>query len=471
MKLKSRSKGTEKEFVKSLEELLKDPTVLVPECLEKAFMCHFEKYTAKLEKALATNSLDRFGIGGDQFLKGVSETARIVDSGNAPLLGVITTPYGNIDYAKRGDTDPAVLAGIQNYKNPLYRGLAFSALVRARGVTIYSSSNYYRSTCRGSSPGLEFFVDSLRDEHIESTLSENEIVVGQMGRNFSLIHNSGIRIIVHEDSGNNTHYRLMKHILCKTPEKEFTIECDLLSEFSLNIPQVALQRYITNQIDDKEFLDKIEESRESEALGKGICFIGSVPYKSRRDFISAIGPEWISSDDLDIFIEVYGKGIRLESPSLRKLLEILWPDFSKQILERIFPGITDDEIRNMKGNPLEKISNYKKELDRRKLKEVFTGKEWSEDSRFLFDCITTLLVEGYDSYARFAERRAGPSLARKSILYAIGKILGRSGEKSWKYSKEEVDMGDGMVQCLADVVNGNLGDVDAMISCIKVYIS
>lgn len=471
MKLKTRSKGTEQEFVKKLEGILSEPEKLVPECLEKGFMCHFEAYAEKLRKSSAKGSLEKVGRSSDQFLSGIAETKRIVDSGNAPLLGVISTPYGNVDYAKRGDTDPLVLAGIHNFDNPVYRGLAFSALVRGRGAAVYSSSNYYRSTCKGTPPDSEFFLDVLKDEKVQFTENNGDIEVGSSNRSFSIVNSSGLKINVHGDSQGNLYFRLMKHILCKNPEKEFTFTCDLLSDYSTEIPEPALAKYISNQSTDRAFLDDIENFRIAKALARGVSFIGNIPYDYPADFVSAIGTEWINASDLEEFVKRYNRGIRLESPSLRKLLEILWPDFGNEILATIFPGITDGEIAGLRGNPLEKISNYRREINRRKLKESFSGKEWSEDSRFLFESVTTLINDGYEAFLRETERRAGSSMTRKAMVYAISQIAGKTGERAWKYSREETDLGENMIPCLRDVVGGDLSKVNEMISCIKVYVA
>ncbi len=471
MKLKSRSRDTQEKFLKKLQELLKAPEILVPECLEKGFMCHFEAYSYKLAKYGPGGGLARFSRSGDQLLRGMAETQRIVDSGSAPLLGVISTPFGNVDYGKKGDADPVVLAGIHNYDHPIYRALAFSSLVKTKGATVYTSSNYYRASCRGTPPDQEFLKDALSDERIAFTEIDGNINVGNSPETFQIVFRNVLKIVVHGDSDQNTYFRIMKHILSRDHEKELAVRCSEFSEYSSDIPKDALAKYYSNKSTDKAFLSEVISWRIGQASGKGVCFIGNKPYNSPAEFVKDVQTEGVDPAIMEKYVELYGKGIRLESASFRKLLEIIWPEYGNDILRDVFPGITDSDVDRMKGNPLEMITNHRRELRRRQLSESFAGKDWSPDSRFLFDLLTTLINDGYDAFARQAEKNTGTSRIRKAIVYAVDSILGKMGDKTWKYGQAEIDIGENVIPCMRDVVQGNLSNVDRMIECIRVYVT
>ena len=111
MKLKVGSKEKERKFLEHLNKLFEDPHSILPECLDKGFLCPFESYRKKID---SSGSYEKYAKSADQFLSALGETQKIVESESAPILGFITTPYGNVEYAKRGNADPVVLAGLQH---------------------------------------------------------------------------------------------------------------------------------------------------------------------------------------------------------------------------------------------------------------------------------------------------------------------------------------------------------------------
>ena len=181
MRLKSTSKEKQKEFIEHLRGLFDNPVEFIPECIDGGMFCNFNSYRKKVESIAHNGAYDKYIKATDQVLSGLGESYRIMESDSAPLLGMLKTPYGSVEYARRGTTDDTVLSGIQHYDHPLWRMLAFSSLVKSKGVRVYSSTNYFLGSCKNSSPGAEFFMDALKDENIQFEEKDGSIVIPGSG--------------------------------------------------------------------------------------------------------------------------------------------------------------------------------------------------------------------------------------------------------------------------------------------------
>ena len=190
MKLKTRSKEKEAQFIEKLQSFFSDQEKvlsLVPECMDSSMFCPFDSYRKKLSRTQGP-ALGRLSGSADQFLSAIGETYKVMESESAPIMGVIPTAYGNLDYAKRGNTDPMVLGGVQNFDDTTWKMLAFSSLVKTKKVFIFSSENYYIGSCKGNFPGDDFLADVFRSEKVEDLTNEDGFTLGKSGEFFLCRH-------------------------------------------------------------------------------------------------------------------------------------------------------------------------------------------------------------------------------------------------------------------------------------------
>ncbi|EQD77944.1 hypothetical protein B1A_02570, partial [mine drainage metagenome] len=213
MRLKAESKESQAKFVTKIKILFENPEIIIPECNTKGFSCPFEKYKKKIKKAHGTGSLDKFGRSNDEFLRGLSETEKILETEKLPLTGIIKTPLGSLNYVKRGDTDPVVLAGIQNYDNELWRSLAFSKLMKRGNIKIYTNKNFYIASCKGKGPGKDFFKSTLIENGIDFKDSNGVLEMQGEGESIDIIHFSGETIRIYSGSKKNTISLIVKHFI------------------------------------------------------------------------------------------------------------------------------------------------------------------------------------------------------------------------------------------------------------------
>lgn len=470
MKLKVRSKEKEQKFINHLSDFFKDPEAIIPDCMDKGMFCPFESYKKKLAQAYDTEKYDKFSRSADQFLSGVSETYRIVESNSAPMLGFISTPYGNVEYGKKGNTDPTVLAGIHNYDDEIWRMLAFSSLARSKDIKVYSSRNFYIASCKGHGPDIEFFKDVLEEHDIQYELSENEINIANEGRHFTISHSSGVVINVFENSQGNTLYSILKHFLSKDPVSDFRISSDFMAGCIDSIPNDALVNYFSGKIDNRKFIRKIIDHRINEGTRQGRYMISDTCYDSAEAFLEQFEDDFIDTGILIEPLVSYGKGIYLESNSIRKLLEILWPTSGQDILRSVFPNMDEKTLKSLKGSPIDQIEAGRRSFAIAEVDSLITVKPWSRNSEFLIQLIKDYFKSGKDLAIRNAERSLKSSSGSKSIFYAFLKALNELDNREWLFSSNEEDLGSKMLDSFLRILNKKSEDINREIAEMKPYV-
>ncbi|KAA8921911.1 hypothetical protein [Thermoplasma sp.] len=398
MKIKSLSRDEQSRIKKRFQDLFEHPDNLVPDLLDSSFFCPIESYRKKIRKMAEKGDFSY--SGSDSFLSAVSETYRAMES-DIPMMGILKTPYGSLSYVKRGNIDDRVLAGVQNWDNDTWRMLAFYNLVMSRNIRIFSSRNHYLASCRNTPPPVEFIEDVLNEEGIRFEREGSKIRVGVQDPSIRITVMSSVTIDVHSDSKYRTGFSLLKHMLMKAPDQDIGMDSDFLRCAGPDDASIK-NRYLAGEIDDRHAIDLITSGRKTRVVKSGKYAIGSACYDSLDSFLSAID----GSGEYSEFIRRYGSGIYLESPSLVKVMEIVWPVLGQDISQA-------------------KIGRYAKTFSemisaRSQLENgVSIGFEaWSEDSQFLADLIKAYRSGGVQS-AVLSMRDRAKNHVQRSILYAF----------------------------------------------------
>lgn len=466
MKLKVGSKEKERKFLEHLNELFDDPTVILPDCLDSGMFCPFDSYRKKLESG---RNFEKYSRSADQFLSALGETQKIIESDSAPILGFITTPYGNVEYAKRGNTDPNVLAGLQHFDNKIFRMLAFSSLATNKKARVYSSKNFYIASCKRSGPGVDFFKDLLDEHGIRYSEKEGEIHLGDSEKSFAIDHFSGVSVHIHENSSGNTLHILMRHFLTKDYFTDFTISSDFLSDRVSTVPNDAVASYFNGKIDDRQMMRKIVRHRIDRAVDSGVYIIGEDAYDDADQFLEQFDKDVISPELLKEPLLEYGKGIYLETPSIRKLLEILWKDSGDNIIREMFPELDEKQVKSLKGSPLDRIEGARRLTSSEEIEASFEVEAWSKNAQYLVDILKKFHKEGKSAAIREGERMLTSSPIVKAIYYAFLEAVDEKGNKEWMFTPNEVDLGMKMKDKVKELLT-NVSNVNEKIESLKSYI-
>lgn len=466
MKLKVGSKEKERKFLEHLNLLFEDPSVIIPDCFDKGFLCPFESYRKKVE---STSNFEKYSRSADQFLSALGETNKIIDSDSAPILGFITTPYGNVEYAKRGNTDPAVLAGVQHFDHEIFRLLAYTSLAKSKNVRVYSTKNFYSASCKNSGPGMEFFKDVLSEHGVPFRSDDEEITIGDSGKSMTITHFSGITLRIFENSQGNTLHIIMRHFLTRDYYSDFTIGCDYIEDHVKTVPNDALSSYFDGRIDDRQMIKRIVKKRVEDAINSGLYIIGDVCYTDVDEFLSRFDDEIISPDLLRDPLLDYEKGMALETASTRKLLENLWQKSGNAIMKQMFPDLDEQKLRSLKGSPVDRIESARKLYYSEEVESSFNVEAWSKNAQFLLDLLKRYHKEGKMMAVREGEKSLTNSPIVRAIFYGFLEAVGEKGNREWMFTPNEIDLGLKMKDRIRELLT-NVSNVNEKLESLKSFI-
>jgi hypothetical protein len=469
MRLKAESKESQAKFVAKIKKLFENPEMIIPECNSKGFSCPFEKYRKKVIKAHKSGNFDKFARSNDEFLRGLSETEKVLETEKLPLTGVIKTPLGSLNYVKRGDTDPIVLGGIQNYDNELWRALAFSKLMKRGNIKIYTSRNYYTASCKGIGPGIEFFKDVLNENGVEYTEKGSVLQISGEGKYIDVMHFSGIIIRINSSSRKNTVSLLAKHFISADISRDFSFSSGYLEKWKSKGENELFNGYLAGSLTDRDFIEKINSQRIKSATDSGALIIGETEFNDRNEFIEKNEIDSDLTNVISSVIQDYG-GIYLDEPSSRKLLEILWPKYSFRILSGLFEGLDKSDVALLKGNPLEQIQAMRERIRHDEIKENLDMKPWSPDSEFLKEVVAEARIRGISEAIKLGDRTKKKSDIQEAILFALYLIDDGGEQVKWKFSEDIRDKGKKMeesikllIKCPEENLNENFSSMSAMV--------
>lgn len=470
MRLKSTSKEKQKKYIEHLRGLFDNLSDIVPECLEGGMFCSFNTYKKKIESLQNSEAYDRFTKTADQLLSGISETYRIMDSESAPIFGMLKTPYGSIEYAKRGTTDESVLAGLQHYDSPLWRMLAFSSLTKTRGTRIYSSSSFYLGSCKNTSPGIEFFKSVLKDENIPFEEEDGDLVLPGSGHSMEILHLNSVKFRFYENSSYSLFQALLRHMLTPDIGADFSFKLDFLGEVIQEIPAQAFNAYTSGRMNDRTFLREVKDYRVSEAMRRGFYIIGDKVYTTPEELVDENSFKYVPDDILIGALRDFGKGIKMDSFSERKVLETIWPSNGREILETMFPEVDQKTLSLLKGSPVDQIDSITQNSRIAEIKSDIEVESWSPDSQYLVDIIRNYFTVGKEKTLREAEKNLGNSNVKKAIFYAFLDCIGETKNREWQFTDTERDLSLKIRPYISAILEGGSDVISTEMEKIKVFI-
>ncbi len=464
MKLKSKSKKGQTELLERIEAALSEPSKLIPECLDGGMFCPFSSYSKKISTIESLEDYNKFSRSADQFLRGLSETEEVLESNSVPIVGIFTTAYGSVEYAKRSDTDPSVLAGIQHSSNPMWRMLAFYSLVYNRDVRIFSSTNYYLASCKGTSPDREFFQDCLNDEKIH--YKDSGIIEVGSGDTYFEVSYLGRKILrIYESSSDNTLKGILKHILSKNPLKDFSLVFSFSDKIDIS-KERFLSDYLAGKITDRELLKNAKDKHLDVSLKSGSYIIGHRIFSEAGSFLSEFTESPFDPQKLLPVLNEKGS-VKLDVPSMGKLLEILWPQYSKDIIELLYPGSVPGDL---KGSPLKQIEAIQHKIEGDTVKADLESVTWSEESSLLLKLIKTFKADGKEIAVKDALFSMKNSQKSSSVCYAFLSSTGAIKGREWMFDKTAIDLGEKIRPLIDKLLVSDMLQFKERFNELKMYI-
>ena len=445
MIIKSNSKESEKAFIENIKTFFDKPEVLLPECTDSCFMCPIKGYSKKIEKMKESGNFGKYHNSADQFLAGISETYKILENERAPVMGMIKTNYGSVNYCKRGNADEIVISGVQNYDHDIYRLLAFTNVVRIKKLRVYSTKNYFTATCRNKID-INFIEDLLKEENVPYNMNDNNLAIGNSGNKITVqVYDHTFDVF--EDFDGNIVHIMLKHMLL--PDMPFIIKSDFMDFVPDN--QEIINEFIQKRLTTKQLLARIRKDKINYAIKNNYYVIGSQRY-TLDEFLDKLEFD----EKLKPFIgeKITSKGFVLDLPSQRKILEYLFPQYKTEIVKILY-NLSDAEIKSLKGNPLEVMENAKLLSSKKSLASKIMD-PWSENSKYLIDLLTYYFNYGKSDSINFGRKNMHNDI-EKSIYYAFLRAIGNDEE--WLFSENQILFGKRIYEYMEEMVkNQNVNE-------------
>ncbi len=460
MSFKRESRERNEARFRNIQETLKHPSTLIPDCLDRVMFCPFTAYEKKLEGNV---DLLKFAKSHDEFLRGLAETQRAINDDETSFSGLLKTPHGTATYFKKGDTDQYVLAGIQNERHDVFRMLSFSRIVLSGKAVIYSAGSYYRSTCRNTPPEPKFIENVLKEENLSFTKDEATglPVVGGGDDNMEIYFFGEPLLLISSASKANTPLKMLKYILCKDPVHIITFKIPKLSRFSEKSEGAMFANYLAGGSSDSDFFQQVVSKRRNSAKASGLFLIGSEPFPGIDAFLSKIK---ISDNERKVISELWpkGEGVYIDDSSPRKLFEALWPDIGEQIVENLYPGALEKHRDLMKGNPIEILERLERTKKLEETKDMMKLKPWSTPSTQLADLIVTGITEDADSLTDYISKMPMKESDSQAVAYCIQEIYKLNRSQSWKISNDAMVKGKMIMDYVSRIISAPDNNPDSI---------
>jgi hypothetical protein len=464
MKFKRESKEKNESRIRAIEETLKNPRALIPDCLDRGMFCPFTAYEKKLSGQV---DLLKFSKSHDEFLRGLGETTRAINDDDLSFSGLLKTPHGTATFFKKGDTDQYVLAGIQNGKHDVFRMLAFSKIVLSGKSVIYSAGSYYRATCKSTPPEGLFLENLLNEEGVEYLKNTDGIIeIGDCEDYFEILIFGSVMVRVSKLSKIHTIVRIQKYLLCKNPMNVFSFYINSLSKFSHKGEEELFLSYISGNITDSDFYSQILSGRKNLAKQSGLFIIGTSTYPNINAFLQALE---LNLREIEAIESLWpgGEGIYLDDKSRRKLYETLWPEIGEQIVDSLYPGLRENHKDVMKGNPLEILDRIEKAKRLEETEKDMHLDPWSEASKQIADLIVIGISEKPDDIADYISKMNMGTGDSQAVAYCFQEIYKITKAQSWKISQDAEVKGRMLITYVKQILDKSTKDTNSVFQDIS----
>jgi hypothetical protein len=463
---RSAPKSQEKYLIDNAKKLRDDPCLVLPsgtdDCLRyfqklRKQLKKIQQYKddeGKLEKLANKKGLD--GALAGTLLLAISE--------KAPFLAALTFPTGEVSYAQRGKADKEKLIAVQHFDDPVYRLRGIKDLVYKKKLHVYSWDDGYVCTGKEARPPTEFikFVFSklsfpatdyiITCPHIPTkTAKDNEyLTLNYLRIEWKPAHTI---VAVCENCAKNTKntmFTISKYILQRNLSDDFTIEVMTQvgkhSDLSDTQKTRLLQRYLSGELTDTEFIKQAAKSHEASVRAgeEKILVLDGVSYGTDVDgFIHALNPTAYEQEALAFILGKTTEPLIVSKVTPNKILERYWQQYGKDYLVSIIddPAMAES-LFHLDDTPSVIITHAYEYKQRKSILANLPQYPSLPPLASFADCVARTYKTFGDKNASIEIKKHPDTPKGKSIAYAFLLALGKAADVKWQYSKEEIEYGE-----------------------------
>lgn len=444
--------------------LANHPEALIPKCENECRMCNFDKIKRGISRAAESKDnpiiLKKLAKRGDHLARAYAAALLQANTEKAPFLVVAKGPDGKIAYMHSAKVKREALIGVQYFKDPHLRLLAYSDISRKRKLAFYSVGDSIYCAPDNSPPPDAFIQDiakrlslSKRDK-TNLTCSHYSPERGYLQIDWE---NAGISIMICEEclGERNSLLEITRRMISPSIRKSFSfhalirLDCDRKcadcpSGKAYESNSDDSNAYLTGKYNDEQLYSKATDDflNSVKDSGSKIITVGRRCFGDDKDaLVEAVATNNAEKEALAALAKRISLPIILsEGTTANKLLSNYWGEYGEEILKEI--AGTDAKYKESDLGETNPMSIIEKAKASSRSKSIIGAlpeyKSLGKYSMFIDSIAREFKVSGKDAAQRLAAPSGTEETRQKSIGLAFRIALGETGME-WQYNKEEVD--------------------------------
>lgn len=465
--LRTASKVQEKQLIATGKWLADHPEAIIPQSEENDRRCDFSKISSKI-KLVSENrndpgALRRMAKRGDHLVRAYAATILMSKEERAPYLAVARGSEGDVAYAYSPKVKRESLIGMQYFKDPHLRLLAYAHLSRKKKVIFYSTKDAVLCSTTVGNPPARFMEETAKRLSLSSKDKTGYSCGHDLGETGYIDIGWGspgasLRICdkCFTEEGNSI-LKIAERMVTPNIHAVFSVkafvrlECrsicnDCTTENMYEFTSDDKNDYISGQLTDKrvyqkavdQFLDSMKEGK------KRILVIGSKCFgQDASVFSEAIATTPSEKEVLEFALgKLDGPVIVPGGTTTNKFLTQYWGRFGSEVMAK-FAGTADGEAAPEITGMLTPMMLIEKAQAKRKAETVKDSmphyRPLGKHAAFIDRVVRVYKSKGAEVALKLTELAGTEDTHYKSIGLAFRIALGVTGIE-WQYTREEIDL-------------------------------
>jgi hypothetical protein len=465
--LRTASKVQEKQLVSMGKWLAEHPEAVAPRTESDSRRCNFSKIGARIslaaEKKEDLGFLRKMARSGDHLARAYAATVLMAKEERATYLAVAKGSEGDVAYAYSPKVKREALIGLQYFKDPHLRLLAYAHLSRKRRVAFYSiKDGVYCSPANGVPP-IRFVEESAQRLALSSRdrkafncghdLEKNgHLQIDWSGSDFAF----SICEKCFEEEGNSL-LKVIERMITPEVQRVFSLrafvrlecrgKCDFCPAGDMyEIDYDDKKNYISGKIGDRQlyvktagqFLQSLQEG-SSRLLVVGTRCFG----KDASAFAEAVATTPAEKEAVEFVLsKLEGPVVVSGGMTTNKFLGQYWGRFGSDLMSKFAGTPVGEQVPEPTGTMTPMMLIEKAQAKRRAeaVKDSLPHyRPMGKHATFIDRIIRSYKSKGSEAALKLTELTGTEDTHYKSIGLAFRIAFGVTGLE-WQYTREEIDL-------------------------------
>ena len=465
--LRTASKVQERQLVSMGKWLAEHPEAASPQTDSDSRRCNFSKISTRI--SLAAEKKDDLGLlrkmarSGDHLARAYAATILMAKEERAAYLAVAKGSEGDVAYAYSPKVKREALIGLQYFKDPHLRLLAYAHLSRKRRVTFYSTKEAVFCSPADGAPPVKFVEESAqrlalssRDRrayncghdieksgHLQIDWSGSDIAFSICEKCFEEEGNSLLKVIermITPDITGAFSLRAFVRLECRG-------KCDNCPAGDMyEIDFDDKKAYISGRIGDRrlyekavgQFLQSLQEGSEKLLVVGTRCF-----GKDASAFAEAIATTPAEKEAVEFILsKLEGPVVASSGMTTNKFLSQYWGRYGSDLMSKFAGTAPGEQLPEPTGNitPMMLIEKAQAKRRAEAVKDSLPHyRSMGKHATFIDRIIHSYKSKGSEAALRLTELTGTEDTHYKSIGLAFRFAFGVTGLE-WQYTREEIDL-------------------------------